>query len=269
MKHTLLTALAIIVCSNAMAQSGWLGRVVPPSGGSAPSGIPTNQAHYWAFTGITGTNDLVGSDNVILQQQLVSTNGVKGMADTAWYYGTNATPNSFASLGDKTDLTFTTGTNTADIPFSISLWIKPVSITPTFQQLFSKSGSGTGYEYQFFLTGGKMSINLINSGFVAYLYNQTSNTIPTNAWTHLVWTYNANKTSAGIVMYTNGVVASYYTENGGTYSGMSDTAQRALIGVREEAPPNNWPFKGTLDEFRIWHRVLTQQEITDLYNAEK
>lgn len=81
-----------------------------------------------------------------------------------------------------------------------------------------------------------------------------------NMWEHIVLTID--RTNGNTVMYRNGVI--FYNKNHGIKSPFSDYP--IFIGARQG---NIAPFVGQLQELKIYNRVLTEQEIQNIYNAEK
>lgn len=116
--------------------------------------------------------------------------------------------------------------------------------------------------------------------------NETDNSVPANAWTHIVFTY----TSSGIAhFYINGVLTKEWTKDTkgnleGAFKHWTPESGKALpicVGACttiEEAKTWSWfntkesdwgHFKGTLDELRVYNVALTDGQVAKLYNDQK
>lgn len=84
-----------------------------------------------------------------------------------------------------------------------------------------------------------------------------------NEWQHVVLTWNGGSTAAtDIYFYVNATEKSHYTDQNGTAGKVSDANQIMFIGN------SRWganTFDGEIDEVRIYDRILTSDEIGDLY----
>jgi len=84
-------------------------------------------------------------------------------------------------------------------------------------------------------------------------------TIPTNQWTHIVMTYSAD--GSGSKIYLNGIQAT-----ASAYTGTSTIPASTLdMGIGRSAMEGN--FKGSIDDVRVYNRVLSATEIYQLYRA--
>jgi hypothetical protein len=119
------------------------------------------------------------------------------------------------------------------------------------------SQGGLGLQIQY--SSGKWYVYYygINTG----LY--TPFTFSTNTWTHLVWTMN--KSNSVWTTYQNGVQNLAPTTI--VYPPSSDVGTTFINGGGSVDTPNSGPFwTGYLDDFRIYQRVLSQADVTALYN---
>ena len=96
------------------------------------------------------------------------------------------------------------------------------------------------------------------------LLDAPTSTLPQGTWTHLACVYNP---SAGLAkMYVNGVEV-VLTNNGTNplTTPLAANGVNMVIGARSLL---NYPFKGQMDEFRLWNRALTQSEIQTKMSCE-
>ena len=152
------------------------------------------------------------------------------------------------------------GTNsliTTEIPHSalaistFSVWVNPTN-SANFRGVFGDH-NGSGYKgiigFQF------------NNGIASFGYGKGSGwvgsdvSVPLNTWTHLVGMI----TGSGLKIYKNGVLVISVTgtalvPNGNLYIGRAFT------------PGAERYWKGSIDQFRIFNKALTQAEVTALYN---
>ena len=109
------------------------------------------------------------------------------------------------------------------------------------------------------VSGRKVSITGSDTGSVV----TSTGGIPRGTWTFLVGTWNG----------TTGKIYINAIEDGSdTIVAISDTAIKPTFGCRwnNEAAPNIlFPLKGTLDDVRIYNRVMTAIEIRDLYEQTR
>jgi hypothetical protein len=93
-------------------------------------------------------------------------------------------------------------------------------------------------------------------------------TVQLGQWAHYVFTYSGNDTSVTISAYKNGSLAGTpYTAS----DGLANCGQVTALGSQEDLPnplyQRTWA--GRLKDFRVYNRVLSSDEITNLYNELK
>lgn len=89
------------------------------------------------------------------------------------------------------------------------------------------------------------------------------NSILTSQWYHVVVTYNSSSTSNDPVIYINGksqILTEIQTPSGTLTTNLS----KYIIGNRG-AKDRTWD--GLIDQPAIWNKILTQAEVTQLYNS--
>jgi hypothetical protein len=138
--------------------------------------------------------------------------------------------------------------NSANIsaPCAMSAWVKLTSRSSVGSPILGGSGytSFRAEQYQSDMVG------ITASG--DYVFTSPGYTVPLNAWTHLVAVINSSSLAT---LYVNGALS-------GTASGSNMACYKASIGKLlsfSDALP------GSLDDVRIYNRVLSQTEITTLY----
>jgi hypothetical protein len=93
-------------------------------------------------------------------------------------------------------------------------------------------------------------------------YIMTDDPIPANAWTHLAAVYDGSS----LYLYTNGVVAQQGDYSSGIYPGTNDLAVGGFCGGAQYGQVMS-VFSGIIDEPTIYHRALSDTEISAIYSA--
>ena len=204
------------------------------SGGS----LLTNLLSYYNMQG--NSNDYYGSNNG---------------SDSSMTYGT---PYGIVSQGAYCNgaATIYIGTGIAPTSTWSFAWWGKLSATGVGEAQITRRGNGAN-DWELFTDGSKQYIYL-GSG-MAYASPASASAVSTS-WQFWVVTYDG----ANVRWYLNGTLDSTNAESGSlaTYAG-------GTVNFCEDNE-NGGPFSqytGNLDEFGIWYKTLSQNEITDLYNA--
>lgn len=225
-----------------------------------PSYVPTNGlAGYWSFSG--NAND-------------VSTNANNGTVNGATLatdrFGNANSAYNFDGLTNYIEVASQSSISNFPNGQSISFWVN-ISSYPTDGKehyMIDKSdnvGQPSTKFYQIFISdfGGSQG--------VLYRYASTASSssqgtfapfsnIPLNQWIHICYTTDLTSTKS----YINGVLFQTYDH----YSPIGLTNNSLFFGKRTTNGSSSYaPFNGVLDDIGIWNRVLTQEEIINLYNA--
>ena len=162
--------------------------------------------------------------------------------------------NQFAVVANDATLNIGTG------DFSISLWMQRSDNAMTNKRLLYKGASATT-EIGYALTGSNTELDLVLCNGVNRIYAGCS--IPSlNQWHHIVFT--VNRVSGKVMSYLNGV--SQASTDISAYNGVDITNTRdLLIGAASSAGYLAWP--GAVDDVRIYKRVLSSEEVTQLHSA--
>ncbi|WP_297868461.1 LamG-like jellyroll fold domain-containing protein [uncultured Flavobacterium sp.] len=192
-----------------------------------------------------------------------SGNGNNGVAtNVTWGTDRFGNTNSTAEFnGDSSRyLSVTNPSNFTGTKKTFSVWIKfPTTLSSGlyYNQIF---GGGTFWfqiygNYPTYVSNGytyKLGFNGSNTFISNYLFN-------TNTWEHIVYTIDGDL--GQVSLYINGnyagsqSISNFSTNDWSSY----------YIGSSPNLNSQNI-FAGQIDDFGIWNRALTQQEITNLYN---
>jgi hypothetical protein len=222
------------------------------SNAQIPSYVPsTGLISYWTFDG--NGNDLIGLNNL-------TTNGAVSY-DMDRFGNINS-----AALFDNNNEYFSKITPTlpsGNSSRSLSFWYNSTGITynaENNQVPFAYGNLTSGTCYTRFKLIMSSSQYYFHGKCKDFIWVDTNNI---NIWIHIVLTYDVPNNS--ISLFKNGVLNSSRIINGALNTPL-DVLQ---IGLGPDVSPTeaNAQFDGKLDEVAFYDRVLTQQEISDLYNS--
>jgi hypothetical protein len=218
------------------------------------STLPTSLVSYWDLEEASGTRyDLVGSNDL-------TENGTGGVGQAAGKtYGNGAD----LEAGESDYLNITDGDQTGlDITgdFSISMWVKPETLVDQYTIAARWSGGvGDSFLIRYQTAGNFQMFNRLSGSTSS---TTVSYTMSTATWYHLVFLYDAS--AGSFQVYVNGT-------SQGTGTGLETSMDNATVpfsfgAVKTDATPDKF-FDGVIDEAGMWSKVLTSDEISDLYNA--
>ncbi len=210
---------------------------------------------YWPFCG--NANDDSGNGH----------NGtVNGATLTEDRFGNNNSAYGFDGVNDLIKVNHSSSFNT--FPMSISLWCKGNSQYGALISKYTSCSSDNGW--QLHTMEGKVSTYSYNFLGGAFLNcDGDSNTIISdNNWYNIVSTYDLS----GVKIYVNNVLVLTKPYIGSGSMSAPTNIQDLYIGTEINSigcSPYNTYYQGLIDDIGIWNRVLTQQEITQLFNQNQ
>jgi len=202
---------------------------------------------YWSFEEGLGTKagDMSGRGN----------NGTL-IGSPAWVNGKRGRALNFPNTGGDDWVDLGTSFNISSVPFTISAWINPVDYA-NFNTIIGKRDSWVAndmrFQFQLQQTGGSVRLDGSPSNIHSFFYSP-----PTNTWTFLT----AIATVGSTDLYVNGA----FQESLGGFTLGTDSAAQAAIGRNGEALDPD-PFRGKIDEVRIYNRALSASEVASLYQS--
>src|SRR3990172_6707396 len=224
------------------------------------STLEKNLISYWplnetsAGTSQVNRADAFGTNTLTDNNTTPSTDGIKGNA------GNFTTANTeYLSIADNVSL------STGNIDFTVSAWVKLTTKT-TSQMIASKCDSGSAGLCEWFLyynqAADRFYFGLWNTSGGVALATAVANNFgspSTGVWYHLVGWHDATADTANIKV-NNG------TANSASYGAgsISDSTGKFEIGAYLTT---TLPMDGAIDEVGFWKKILSSQEITDLYNS--
>ncbi|MBI1334907.1 MAG: DUF1553 domain-containing protein [Armatimonadetes bacterium] len=159
----------------------------------------------------------------------------------------------FADLGNVGDFD-------KDQPFSYGAWVR----TETGEGApFSRMDDGNDYRgWDCFLAGGKVMAHIINKWPENALKIVSKPMMPKNEWVHLFFTYDGSRKPSGFKLYMDGKPVETTVEQ----DSLKDTI-RTTVSTKIGRRTTGEFFKGQVDDFNIYNRVLDASEVAKLASA--
>ena len=225
-----------------------------------PSYVPTNGlVGWWPFNG--NANDESGNGNNGTVNGAKLTSDRNGKANTAYNFNDL---NNYVSILNSNKLNF-------NFQFSISLWFYRNPSTNNDRILsIEKAGASDSYQFRFAIDVNTIDNNklyfmgaegLVSTGWSntnGYSLRTMKNVSASN-WHNVVLTRNNND----YILYLDGLQQSI-SKTSQILNFISNKNNIILGAVLSNNQYVDF-FNGKMDDFGIWNRVLTQQEITLLY----
>jgi hypothetical protein len=146
--------------------------------------------------------------------------------------------------------------------YSYGAWINPSELSAN--TVISHMDDGNNFRgWDLYLGDGKAFVHIIHEWEKNALRITSKAMIPANQWTHIFVTYDGSSKAAGIKLYINGQPADVDI----THDTLTDTIKTdkpARIGRRTSSAP----FKGLIDDVRVYHHVLSPDEVSRLASLE-
>ena len=136
---------------------------------------------------------------------------------------------------------------------TLSVWYK-ADITPNGGEMFKRWGGAGNRVFQHYFTSNKHTFRLSDDGVNIDCSPQYSSTVAAGVWSHLIFSFD--DTNDEVVIMINGVDETFGCVMSGLYQGSSQNINVGGSGIE---------FNGKMDEFAIWNRVLSSDEILDIY----
>lgn len=216
---------------------------------------------FWPFNG--NANDESGNGNH---------GSVNGATLTSDRFNNQGKAYSFDGINDYIDLSSHVTTLNFPQPVSFSFWVKS---NVDVEQIAYGNDCLTGGNGDGLFIGdgatGSLTNELIGCGhtinstyFIAAFTSTNRDLLLENKWHHVVYLFNDTLTKIYIDNQQR-VVTCNYGVNNGTFGDIPGSA-RIQIGARFYNGNYMALFNGSIDDFRIYNRVLNPVEITELYN---
>jgi len=224
-------------------------------GGGATNGLLTGLQSYWKLDEASGTiADSHGSNDGTLTG---ATYGATGVINDCIEFDGSGDDIDFGNIF-RFDY---------DQPFSVSFWANWDADGGSYA-IISNTNNSSPYQ--------GWTIEKDSSDRVLFTISQTytggnvldvrsTTTIPASGgWYHVVVTYDGTAAPSGVKIYIDDSSSSLTTIQN-TLSSTPSYVETLTIGARDSGAANI--MDGKIDEVGVWTRVLTSDEVSDLYNS--
>ena len=136
---------------------------------------------------------------------------------------------------------------------TVSVWFNADS-SPNGGEMFKRWGGAGNRVFQHYFLSNKHNFRLTDDGVNVDCNPQYSNTVTLDIWSHLVFTFD--DTNDKVTIMVDGQNESFDCTISGLYTGSSQVINVGGSGIE---------FNGEIDEFVIWNRSLSVDEMLNLY----
>jgi hypothetical protein len=206
---------------------------------------------YWTFDGshIVGTRAYDASGN---NNQGTLTNGPKRAVGKLGQALDFDGSNDYVDAGNITTLNGVSA-------LSVSAWVKTDTLEggdSNLRDITAKNGVGAAVTTHILRLDTSVDLFEFYAAGAAFVQARATTPVQTNTWYHIVGTYDG----AFVRIYINGVEEKATAKTGAT----GDTSEPLRIG-NSSLSSNTRHWDGSIDEFRIYNRALSAEEVKRLY----
>lgn len=145
-------------------------------------------------------------------------------------------------------------------PFSISVWVNPQ--VNGGMAVLSKMDEESAYRgYDLLLENGKLVSHMIHRWPDNALKVSTKEVLEADKWNHIVLSYDGSRKSDSVRIFINGKVATLDVHNNSLKETITNK-QPLRLGLRQKS----LPFKGRIDELKIFEGTLNELQVQELFN---
>lgn len=156
-----------------------------------------------------------------------------------------------------------------DSQLTIAFWLRVDAVTDNYAPIFHKGGAASpsldNREFALYMraNGPYLYFIFTSAGDSAGQHEVRSRDIPFNSTVWMYFTWVVDRRAHVIRGYINSSLDTTATD---TYSTFRPNDFPLTLGNEAETGwPDHAPFKGAMDEFRLYTRALSEEEITGLY----
>jgi hypothetical protein len=142
---------------------------------------------------------------------------------------------------------------------TLSFWINPANgggnqyvVAKGFSLAYASSAKELYFTHYFSVSSGQ--------------WNMPVGSVPAGLWTHIVVTYDDTSASNTPMFYVNGVSVATSTPVAPSGTALSDSANPLILG---NIGSLTQAVNGSLDDFRMYNRILSATEISQLYQGSQ
>lgn len=145
--------------------------------------------------------------------------------------------------------------------FSISGWFKLNDYTSSAEQFLIGNANNAvqkGFYVSYVGTNKKVRASIATTGPLTGDVSTADNFFTNNLWHHFAYTGDGTYSR----LYVDGALQATSASMVGNFaSGLSS----AIVGLGCDGGTNNYKFNGTLDEFAVWNRTLSPNEVSQVF----
>lgn len=154
--------------------------------------------------------------------------------------------------------------------FSVSAWLYPQGNAANAAWVI-KQQALVSLDYRGWYIVGEVGTGGFKLIFVHRNNNQPANVIdvrsnnvivPLNKWTQIIATYDGSSSASGVVLYVDGIEVTLITVISDNLTATTKNSEPVTIGARSD---EKLPFNGIMDDVRIFNRVLSKDDVRQLY----
>ena len=155
--------------------------------------------------------------------------------------------------------------------FSINAWIK-CGTADRNMQILSKGKDIADFQGWYFYKGTNstythaLGVDLISTYGTQVVRVKGSTALNDNVTRMVTMTYDGSGSSGGIKLYVNAVAETVSAlGDSNSISSSFQNTRKLMIGNRDTPATNSQAWDGFLDEVRVWNKVLSAAEVSQLY----
>ncbi len=137
--------------------------------------------------------------------------------------------------------------------FSVSLWVQADHPTGTLVSRMTPVDEGAGWALH--LDNGRLQFNLVKRWLDDAIRVETRDPLPSGKWCHVAATYDGSRVAGGIRLWVDGRPAPLNTKLDRLNQTFAVATEPLRIGGGAA------PFRGAIDEVRLFQRDLTGDEV--------
>jgi len=236
---TNLSKVETTLTFNAPIQTVTYATYVNATGETGPQAITNGLVAWWKFNGSANDSSSQGNNGVVTGASLTS--GATNVPDTAYAFAASSSRqviefNSPSSLGST---------------MTVAAWVRPTDY-PTERSTIVQGINPNSY-YVSLNTDGSLQAYRYGTNPAGY-HSSGGGTVPLNQWTHVAVIWD----TSSVKIYINGALKPPFSI---TDDGL--VGAQLVVGAASTARQ----FLGSIDDVRIYSRVLSPAEMTSLYSA--
>ena len=187
-----------------------------------------------------------------------SGNGKNGTIQGNLIQSANGVLNAAAEFNGSTTVTLPNNILTGLSATTVSTWVNP-NYTPNWSRVWDLGSADNNYLVLMARADANIRAEIRIGGGTARAVNIPA--LPDNVWSHVVVTVTRSGNSGTLTLYVNGQSRGSISNSNINLANMGNTS-RNYIGKSQFSA--DAPFKGFIDDFRIYDKALTVDEIREV-----